>query len=110
MISQVLLQILQGTHPNMHTGIDWLNVSVSIWTERESKPLTIKAVTVTSIPHSLFGSGYSVSYFIPAVLFLNLWGLVATYWPWQDWTTAQFKILMSVSGLGVNTGPMQRPC
>lgn len=81
-ISQVLLQILQGTHPNTHTGIGQLNVSVSIWTERESKPLTIKAVTVTPILHSLFGNGYSVRYLIPDVLFRNLWGLVATYWPW----------------------------
>lgn len=84
-ISQVLLQILQGTHPNTHTGIDRLNVSASIWTEREPKPLIIKAVTVIPIPHSLFGSvGYSVSYLILVVLFRNSWGLVATYWPWQD--------------------------
>lgn len=41
-ISQILLQILQGTHPNMHTGIDRLNISVSIWTEREPKPLIIR--------------------------------------------------------------------
>lgn len=38
-----------------------------------------------------------------------LWVLVTTYWLWQGWATAQFKTLMSISGTGVNTDPMQGP-